>query len=121
MKGPILIADTDEHFRDSLKKILADQYPLIIVESPLQALKIVGEKRKPSLILMGIDESETDEGDNIFAAIRKQEPDILLIALGDRTAENDAIEAVRLGATGYMIKPLNTSEVLSIAAKHAGG
>lgn len=119
MARPILIADTCETTRDLLKKTLTDHYPLIIVESPAQAIKVIREKHVPILVLMGVNESLGKEGENLFAAARESAPDTVIIALGDRTAENTAVEAVRAGATGYMIKPLNPHDITAIADKHA--
>ena len=119
MTTPVLIADTDEPTRELLKKTLGNKYPLVIVESPSHALKITSEKRKPRLALIGINQSVNGEGENIFAAIRKQEPEMTVIALGERNTEKETIEAVRMGASGYMIKPLNPHEIISIAEKNS--
>jgi len=117
MTSPILIADTNEATRDQLKKILSNRFPLIVVESPEYALKCIDNKRTPSLILMGVDQSINDKNISTFTLLRKAFPSIHLIALGERNEEPESIEAVRTGASGYMIKPLNTIEVLSLAEK----
>lgn len=119
MPKTILIADTNEISRDLLKKILSNTYPLIILESPSHALKVIGEKKKPALVFMGTNNSLNADGENIFAAMRKQEPSLIIIALGDQNEEDEAIEAVRKGASGYIIKPLNPHEIMSMAAKSA--
>ncbi len=118
MPKTILIADTSENTRELLKKTLANRYSLIIVESPLQALNVIMKKHVPSLALVGIDESIDENGDSVFAAIRKHAVDITLIALGERDNEHEAVEAVKAGATGYMIKPLDPHNILSITEKN---
>ncbi len=117
MSTTILIADTCDTTRELLKRVLANRFTLIIVESPLQALSVMLEKRIPSLVLMGLDESRDKDGHSLFTAIRQQAADITLIALGERHEEIKALEAVNAGASGYMIKPLNPHQILSLAEK----
>ncbi|MBF0386640.1 MAG: response regulator [Candidatus Omnitrophica bacterium] len=119
MPKTILIADTSADTRSFLKKLLADRYPLIIIESPADISAIDIEKHTPSLALIGMNESQDSNGGNVFSDIRKHDAGITVIALGERNSENTAIEAVRLGATGYMIKPLDPHAIISLAGKHA--
>ena len=118
MTKTILIADSCESTRELLKKFLSDRFSLIIVESPALALDIVKEKHVPSLVLMGVDDSLDENDESVFAGVRKIAPDITLIALSERDSEVEAIEAVKAGASGYMIKPLNPTEIISVAERN---
>ena len=111
---PALIANTDESTREELKKILAPYVPLMTVESQTHGRKILDQKIKPGIVFMGL---ETDDGMDatIFSDIRDHFPELTVIAVGDAASEDIAIEAVRQGATGYMIKPLDAEEVLALA------
>jgi len=54
---------------------------------------------------------------DIFTDIREKLPKLTVIACGDYKSEEHAVEAVRLGATGYMIKPFKAEEILAMARK----
>jgi len=114
MAKPILIADISEPVRELLKKTLADAHPLIIAESPAHALKVMTTTQKPSLAFICVSGSMNKKGKNVFTDMRALAPGMTIIALAERDEEDEAVEAVRTGATGYMIKPLNPAEVLSI-------
>jgi two-component system nitrogen regulation response regulator NtrX len=116
MPSPILIADTEENTRESLKHILDNQFPLIVVETQSHALEILSQRQDIKLLFLGLHDNG---GINtaIFSDIRERLPSLTVIASGDYKSEEHAVEAVRLGATGYMIKPFKAQEVLAIAQK----
>lgn len=116
MAHPILIADIEESTREALKLILANHTTLITVESQAHALEILGGKADVSLLFFGLhDQDGINTG--IFSDIREKFPKLTIIAVGDYKAEEHALEAVRQGATGYMIKPFKAEEVMAIAQK----
>ena len=116
MPSPILIADTEESTRESFKHILANHFPLIVVESQSHVLEILSQRADIKLLFMGLHD---DGGINtdIFTDIREKLPKLTVIACGDYKSEEHAVEAVRLGATGYMIKPFKAEEILAMARK----
>jgi DNA-binding NtrC family response regulator len=119
MPSPLLIADTEESTREALKHILADHFPLIVVETQAHALEIISQRKDIKLLFLGLH----DEGGintDIFSDIREKLPQLTTIACGDYKSEEHAVEAVRSGATGYMIKPFKAEEVLAVARKTLG-
>ena len=116
MPSPILIAESEESTREALKHILADHFSLIVLETQSHALEILSLKPDTQLLFLGLH----DEGGintEVFADIREKLPKLTVIACGDYKSEEHALEAVRQGATGYMIKPFKAEEVLAIANK----
>lgn len=113
---PVLIADTEESTREALKHILADTTPLIIVETQTNALEVLKKTPSIHLVFMGL-HNETGISTDVFENIRDTNPRITLVALGDHRSEAHALEAVRRGATGYMIKPFKAEEIMSIRDK----
>ena len=119
MTRPILIADTSEIARDTIKKVLTNRFPLIVIESPGDVCASIDAKHPPSLLLISVEDCIDDTGENIFSTIRRQHPLLTVIAIGERNQETEAVDAVKNGASGYMIKPLNPMELLSLADKNS--
>jgi DNA-binding NtrC family response regulator len=116
MPNPILIADSEENTRETLKHILANLFPLIIVESQTHALEILSQREDIKLMFLGLHDTDGINTE-IFSDIREKLPALTVIASGDYKSEEHALEAVRRGATGYMIKPFKAEEVLAMARK----
>ncbi|MBF0485232.1 MAG: response regulator [Candidatus Omnitrophica bacterium] len=116
MPKTILICDIEENTREALKTILLNHANLIVVENPLQCLSALKQKAPVHLAFVGV---RTEDGfdTHFFEEIRKIAPQIPLIAMGDHKCEEETLEAVRMGATGYMIKPFKAEEVQALAQK----
>jgi DNA-binding NtrC family response regulator len=117
MTPPIVIADSCEITRELLKKTLSDRFPLIIVESPQYALNALNSKNIPCLLFIAADAKKQIK--SIYARIHDLHPSLPIIALGTRDNEASAVDAVKNGATGYMIKPLNPMDICAIADKYS--
>ncbi|MBF0569474.1 MAG: response regulator [Candidatus Omnitrophica bacterium] len=116
MPNVILIADTEESTREALKLILANRAALIVVESQSHALEILMQKDAARMVFMGLHD-ESGINTEIFSDIREKLLKLTVIAVGDYKSEEHALEAVRQGATGYMIKPFKADEVLALVQK----
>jgi len=116
---PVLIADSEEHTREALKSILANHVPLIVVESEAHALNVLSQKTPVALVFMGVVDGDAVNTE-VFSDIRGRYPELTVITVADHANEELALEAVRQGATGYMIKPFKKDEVLAMARKAAG-
>ena len=114
MTRPILIADMEESTRETLKLILANHAALIVVESQAHALDVLSGENNIALLFLGLHD-EDGINTEIFADIREKLPKLTVIAIGDYKSEEHALEAVRQGATGYMIKPFKAEEVMAAA------
>lgn len=108
----ILIAHHDETTRDNLKKILANKFPLVVVENPEDALLILNSKTRVALLFL--DAVCTDDQETLLGNIREVQPELTIIILANETNETNALEAVRLGANGYIFTPVKIEELLTI-------
>jgi DNA-binding NtrC family response regulator len=107
----ILICDDEENIRESLKAILADHYELVLVDSTDMAVDILSHAKDIKIILLNINIIQTNEI-NILKEIKKKSPHVKIILItGYRSAETPA-EAARLGASGYIVKPFKSQEIL---------
>lgn len=114
-KGTILIVDDEVGPRESLKMILSPAYHLVDARDGFEALKVIRE-RKIDLVTLDLRMPQMD-GMVVLMAIKKFDPQVeVLIITGYATLAN-AVELVRLGACGYLVKPFQVPRLLDEVAK----
>ena len=106
----ILAVDDDLASRLLLQKSLKnDSYLVTVCESGEKALELIGKEKYDlvitDLIMGGIG------GLELLEEIKKIAPDLSLILLTGHASIETAIEAVRLGASDYLLKPINVDEL----------
>src|SRR5688572_14592525 len=117
MKRRILIVEDDEIFLRPLQRTLeVAGYDVIVTpsgEEALDALKgddvdlVLTDKRLPGM-----------DGVDLVRRIRAEHPDLAVIVMTAYGTIESAVEAVRLGAADYLVKPLESAELL-IVVRHA--
>ncbi len=119
MSNKILICDDEEGIRESLKLILGDHYELILTDDGQQCLDCLNHSKDVALILLDIKMPQVN-GLDILKQIKEKHPDIkVMIVTGYKSVET-AAQAVRLGASGYIVKPFKSEEILSTVRKNMG-
>jgi len=113
MTPTILIVSPDEHTREELKKILAPAFPLIVAEDGAQCLAALKQKAPIALAFIGVSADEATG--KLFEEVRTLAPKLTVIAVGESESEDDAIQAVRRGATGYVMPPHRPDDILTLA------
>ncbi|MDD3375302.1 MAG: response regulator [Candidatus Omnitrophica bacterium] len=108
----ILIVDDEEGIRESLKLILEDYYNLILAEDGEQALEILENSSDIALVLMDIKMPKMSGLETLESMKEKHAQLKVIIVTGYKSVET-ATEAVRLGASGYIVKPFKSDEVLA--------
>ncbi|MGA1840840.1 MAG: sigma-54-dependent transcriptional regulator [bacterium] len=109
----ILIVDDDFHLREGFKKILAEEGHLVYTASSGEAGISLLKKHHIDLIIMdvclpGISGLET------FRVVRKFDSKIPVVILTAFGTTETAIEATKLGAFDYVLKPFEIPEMLSL-------
>lgn len=113
--GNILIVDDENGPRESLKMILRPHYNIVEANGGFQALQIIREQQI-DLVTLDLRMPEMD-GTIVLMAIKKHDPTIqVLIITGYATLAN-AVELVKLGACGYLVKPFQVPRLLNDVAK----
>ena len=109
----ILVVDDHILFRDGIVSLLKADGKSVVGEADngLGAVELAVQLR-PDLILLDIDMPEMD-GLESLQLIRRKVPDSKVVML--TVSENDAnlTKAVQAGASGYLLKNLNSDEFLS--------
>ncbi len=118
-KKKILICDDEESVRESLKLILGDEYPLMLVENGEQALYTLKNASDVGLVLMDIKMPRV-HGLDVLSEIKANYPAMKIIMVTGYRSVETAAEATRLGACGYIIKPFKSQEILETVKRNLG-
>ena len=112
MKERILIVDDDKYISLLLYNFLDDEgYVCETAESGLEALDKIREGNTYDMVLLDFVMPKMN-GLEFLAAARKMQPNLpVMMISGYRTREN-TLEALRLGAIGFVKKPFSLSDVL---------
>ena len=113
----ILVVDDEEGIRESLKLILGDYYDIILTDSGEQALRLVEGDPAIGLVLMDIKMPKVD-GLDVLKEMKAKRPSLKVIMVTGYKAVETASEAARLGASGYIIKPFKSDEILNTVRRN---
>jgi len=118
----VLIADDRPIFRAGVQGMLRDFPEIDIVGEAMTGRQAVERSRrlKPDVILMDLNMPEMG-GIAATRAIKEENPDRVVLALTISEAEEDIVEMVAAGASGYVLKDVDpVSLARSIQDAHAG-
>ena len=108
----VLIVDDEEGIRESLKLILGDHYDMVLTDSGEQALRALEGDAAIGLVLLDIKMPKVN-GLDVLKAIKAKRPGVNVIMVTGYKSTETAGEATRLGASGYIIKPFKSDEILN--------
>lgn len=112
----VIVADDHRLFRQGLVSLMKTRRDLVEVigeaSSGREAVSLV-RQLQPDVVLMDI---LMPDGDGLSAAhaIRLEQPEIAVVMLTSSELEEHLLEAVRLGASGYLLKDLDASELFDL-------
>ncbi len=112
----ILIVDDDHHLRRSFDKLLTQDGHTVKTASSGEAALPLARSGEFDLIIMDVRLPGMD-GLRTFKAIREIEPLLPVIIMTAFGTTETAIEATKMGAFDYMLKPFNIPEMLSLIEK----
>ncbi len=115
----ILICDDEEGVRESLKAVLGDHYNLIAVDSGTTALEVLSHSKDINLMLLDIKMPEIN-GLDVLQEVKKKHTHLKIIMVTGYKSVETAAEASRLGASGYIVKPFKSQEILETVKKNLG-
>jgi len=116
MKSRILVVDDEAMVRDSLEEILRlEGYDVQSVESGEGALNLL-QREKFELMLLDLKMVNMD-GIDVIKAVTRMTPELIIILLTGHGSLESAIDALRLGAHDYILKPASSNEILSSIAR----
>jgi DNA-binding NtrC family response regulator len=114
-KKRILVCDDEEGIRESLNLILEKNYDVSFANNGEEAITHI--KGNPTdLVILDIKMPRMD-GLETLKQIKKAKPDAkIIIATGYKSVET-ASEAIKQGASDYIVKPFEVAKVLEAVSK----
>lgn len=112
----VLICDDEEGIRESLKLILEDHYDLILTDSGEQCLQVLEHDKTIGLVLLDIKMPKVN-GLEVLKIIKENDSSLNVIIITGYKSVETAQEATTLGASGYIVKPFKSDEILKAVGK----
>jgi len=107
----ILVVDDDKAFRVATRTLLEDAgYRVSLATNALDALSFL-EQQEVDLLLTDM-VMEKMNGVELLKNIRRRSPDLLVLMVTGFGSISNAVEAMYHGATDYLTKPCNNTELL---------
>ena len=111
-KPTILIVDDEAGPRDALKVILRPLFHIRSAENAKTALAILSQE---PIDLVTLDQRLPDcQGIELLQDIRQKYPEIQVIIITGYGSLKSAMEGIRHGAAGYLLKPFNVTELTTL-------
>ncbi len=110
----VLLADDHQLFREGLVNIIKSQQDFEVVGEANDGLEAIVKAGQllPDLILMDVTMPVCD-GLEATQRIKKVLPDVTIVMLTVSDANEQVFEAIRNGAQGYLLKSINSREMLA--------
>jgi two-component system response regulator AtoC len=109
MKRTILIAEDEEKMRRVLEVNLQDEYRVLLAKDGEEALRIFNEN-KVNLLLADMRMPERD-GLSLLHEVKRLRPEIPVVLITAYGTIESAVNAMKEGATDYLLKPIKMGEV----------
>ena len=106
MKKKILIVDDDEDILEFISEILTNKgYLTLVAKDGIEAVKII-ENEEVSIVISDLEMPRMD-GIQLLKWIKKEYSEIVTIIVTGYGTVETAVEAMKIGAFDYILKPLN--------------
>ena len=116
----VLIIDDEHAIRESLSSILSDEgFDVISARDGKEGLALF-EKEKPRVVLLDIWMPEMD-GLEVLKLVREIDHEAVVIVISGHGTISTAVEAVKMGATDFLEKPLSIDKVLEVINRGLAG
>jgi two-component system, chemotaxis family, chemotaxis protein CheY len=112
IKATVIVVDDDAMLREMLKLMLrGDSYSVVGEALNGQDAIVQCENFKPDLVLLDINMPKMSGLDALDAILKLDPAPIVLMMSADATIDNVS-GAIKKGAAGFVVKPLNAATVL---------
>ncbi|HTL61298.1 MAG TPA: HD domain-containing phosphohydrolase [Nitrospira sp.] len=111
-KPTVLVIDDEAGPRDALKVILRPFFNIQSAESAQAAIDVLNRQR---IDLITLDQKLPDrQGLDLLQEIKQDHADIEVIIITGYGSLKSAMEGIRHGAAGYLLKPFNVTELITL-------
>lgn len=114
-KPTVLVVDDEAGPRDALKVILRPFFNIRSAENAQAALDVLSHE---TIDLITLDQKLPDrQGIDLLQDIKHDHADIEVIIITGYGSLKSAMEGIRHGAAGYLLKPFNVTELISLISQ----
>ncbi|MBE0415288.1 MAG: GAF domain-containing protein [Dehalococcoidia bacterium] len=102
----ILVADTnDDSLRQKIETVIGERYKVASVPTEKGAIELIRRERFDLLI------AETNDGLGLVEAVRRSDPAIAIVLIGNHYGIDNALERLKSGPQALLLKPFSLSEL----------
>jgi len=118
----VLVADDHTIIRDGLKQILADTPDLVVAGEAANGNEALEQVREGTWDVLVLDVSMPGRsGLDLIKQIRKEKPRLPILVFSMHQEEQYAARALRAGASGYLTKEADGTQLVEVIRKVAHG
>lgn len=116
----ILIVDDVEEYVNSLHRVLSGEYEVVKATSLEEARKNMDSTVKLALVDVRLSEEDMTNRDGIIFLgwLKENYPEVPVIMMSAYRDFDSAVDALNLGASYYLKKPINLRELKEIIKKY---
>jgi DNA-binding NtrC family response regulator len=111
----LLIVDDEQGSRESLRVVFSNQYQVSVASGAAEAINVIAHRRV-DLVLLDVIMPKKD-GVTFLKEIHNLYPDLPVIMVSASPSVRPAVEAMRIGAFDYVIKPFDVAEIRHLVAR----
>ena len=115
-KKAILIADDEDRIRNILKINLQSEYQVFLARNGEEAKRLL-ESEPIDLVLTDLKMPGGISGLDLLEFVKKELPHVPLIMITAYGTVENAVQAMKIGAYDYILKPIKISELKALIAK----
>jgi len=112
-KTPVLVVDDEASLRETMSIALARADYLVDTAEDLAAARKALERRPPALMLIDM-RLPDGSGLSLLREVKRAWPEVEVIVLTAYADAEEAVEAMKIGAYDYLLKPYKLDEVLLV-------
>jgi DNA-binding NarL/FixJ family response regulator len=117
----VMIVDDHPMWREGVARDLTERGVRVVATAPdADAAVRIATAVRPTVVLMDLNLGATS-GVDAIAAIRERLPDTRVLVLSASGEHSDVLDAVKAGATGYLVKSAAADELLAAVRRTAEG
>ncbi|MBI4246472.1 MAG: sigma-54-dependent Fis family transcriptional regulator [Candidatus Rokubacteria bacterium] len=114
-RGTVLVVDDEEGVRASIRAILEDQCEVLEAPAGAEALDLL---RRHEVDLVMLDQRLPGEaGMELLPRVKALDPSIIVVLVTAVRDVRTAVEAMRLGAYDYLVKPFDVDDILMVVQR----
>jgi two-component system response regulator PilR (NtrC family) len=112
----ILVADDERSMREFLEILLAKEGHEVLLADSATAAIVAAEKGRPDLVVTDLKLGK-GSGLDVLASVKRARPETEVIIITAFATTENAVQAMKLGAYDYIIKPFKVDEFTVVVGK----